>query len=75
MRGSSQQGLQHSFDRLSALKRFMYDVSMALRRPRQCFLQVSGDILQQVEMLSTLGWYLRVTKVGTKGLIHGLTDW
>ena len=40
-----------------------------LRRPRQCFLQVSGNTLQQVETF--LWWYLRVTEVGTKGLKHG----
>ena len=43
-----------------------------LRRPRQCFLQVSVKALQQVGHSSTLGWFSRVTNVGTKGLIHWL---
>jgi len=63
MHGSSQQGLQHAFDRfytacdqagtkISAKK---IEVLCLSRRPRQCMLQVSGYILQQVETPKYLG--------------------
>ena len=65
-------------ERKSALKRLRYYVSPRQcflgRRSRQCFLQLSTNTLQQVETFKYLGagWYSRVTKVSTKGLIHGL---
>jgi len=80
MRGSSQQGLQHAFDRFSTaceqagtkISSKKTEVLILLRRPRQCILQVSENTLQQVGHSSSSGWYLRVTKVGTKGLIRWL---
>jgi len=64
MRGSSQQGLQHAFDRFSAacdqprkkISAKKIEVLCLSRRPRQCILQVSRNILQQVETFK----YLRV---------------
>ena len=48
-------------------------VSLAVaRRPRQCFLQVSTNILQQVETFKYLVMIFTSDKVGTKRLIHGL---
>jgi len=63
MHGSSQQGLQHAFDRFYAacnqagtkISAKMIDVLCLSRRPRQCMLQVSGNIQQQVETLKYLG--------------------
>jgi len=64
MRGSSQQGLRHAFDRFSAacdqagtkISTKQIEVLCLSRRPRQCLPQVSGNTLQQVETLN----YLRV---------------
>ena len=69
MRGSSEQGLQLTFDRFSAAcdqegtktnsKRLRYHVSLRQcflgRRPRQCFLQVSTNTQQQGETFRYLG--------------------
>jgi len=57
MRGSSQQGLQHAFDRFYAacgeagrqICTKKVEVLCFSRRPRQCIRQVSGNTLQQVE--------------------------
>ena len=64
-------------ERKSGLKRLRYYVS-----PRQCFLgrrprqfpASEHKYTSRWRRSSTLGmgWYSRVTKVGTKGLIHGL---
>ena len=62
MRGSSQQGLQHAFDRFSAacnqagtkISSKRIEALCLLRRRRQCILQVSGNILQQVETFKYL---------------------
>jgi len=78
MRGISQQGLQHAFDWFSPacaqagtnISSKKIELLCLLRRPRQCFLQVGGHTLQQVETFRYLG--VVFTKVGTKGLIHGL---
>ena len=59
MHKSSQQGLQHAFDRFSVAcdqagtKKI--EVLCHSRHPRQCFLQVSGNTLQQVETFKYLG--------------------
>jgi len=63
MHGSCQQGFQHTFDRLYAaynqegtkisIKKI--DVICLSRHPRQYFLQVSENTLQQVETLKYLG--------------------
>jgi len=63
MRGSSQQGLQHAFDRFSAAcdqagTKISTGKIAALclsRHPRQCNLQVSGNTLQQMETFKDLG--------------------
>ena len=64
MCGSSQQGLQHAFDRFSAAcdqagtkisSKIEVLLYVSLRRPRQCFLQVSGNTLQQEEGLKYIG--------------------
>jgi len=63
MRGSSQQGLQHAFDRFSAahdqagtkISTKKIEVLCLSRRPRQFILQISGDTLQQVETFEDLG--------------------
>jgi len=65
MRGSSQQSLQPAFDRLSAaydkavtkISSKKIEVLCLSRPPRQCFLQVSGNTLQQVETFKYL-WVL-----------------
>jgi len=57
MRGSSQQGLQHAFDLFSnacdqagtKISTKKIEVLCLSRHPRQCILQVSGNILQQIE--------------------------
>ena len=57
MRGSSQQGLQHAFDRFSdacdqagtKISTKKIEVLCLSRRPRKCVLQVSGNILQPME--------------------------
>ena len=62
MRESSQQGLQHAFDRFSVvcdqegtkIRSKKIEVLCLLRRPRQCFLQVIGNTLQQVEAFKYL---------------------
>jgi len=63
MRGSSQQGLQCAFDRFSAardqagtnISSKKIEVLCLLRCPRQCFLQVNGNTLKQVETFKYLG--------------------
>ena len=63
MRGSSHQGLQHTFDRFSAacdqagmkISTKMIEVLCLSRRPRQCIPLVSGNTLQQVETFKCLG--------------------
>jgi len=63
MRGSSQQGLQHEFDRFSAvcdqagtkISTKKIEVFCLSRRPLQCGLQVSGNTLQQEEAFKYLG--------------------
>jgi len=80
MRGSSQQGLQHAFDRFSAacnqagmkISTKTIEVLCLSRRLRQCILQVNGNTLQQVETFKYLPVVFAVTEVGTKRLIHGL---
>jgi len=60
---SSQQGLQHAFDLFSAacdqagtkISTKKLDVLCLSKRARQCTLQVSGNILQQVETFKDLG--------------------
>jgi len=62
--GSSQQGVQHAFDRFSAacnqagtkISTINIEVLCLSRRPRQCILQVSGNTPQQVETFK----YIRV---------------
>jgi len=63
MHKSSQQGLQHAFDRFSVacdqagtkISTKKIEVLCHSRHPRQCFLQVSGNTLQQVETFKYLG--------------------
>jgi len=79
MRRYSQQGFQLAFDRFPAacdqegtkISSEKIEVLCLLRCSRQCFLQVSGNTLLCWRRSSTLGCYSRVTKVGTKGLMHG----
>ena len=67
VRGYSQQGLQHAFDRFSTACDQAGTKSSAkkieelchLRRPRECFLQVSDNALQQVEAFKYLGVVFR----------------
>jgi len=76
MRGSSQQGLEHAFDRFCAacdqsgtkISSKTIEVLCRLRRPRQCFLQVSGNTLQQVEAFKYLGVVLTSDKSRNKGI-------
>ena len=80
MRGSSQQGLQHAFhrfmlratkqERKSALKRLRYCVSQDAQGS-VCFKWAEIHCSRWI-LSSTSGWYSRVTKVGTKRLIHRL---
>jgi len=81
MRGYYQQGLHHAFDRFSAachragtkicVKKI--EVLCLLRRPRQCFLQVSGNTLQQVETFNYLGVVFTSDESRYKGIdIRGL---
>ena len=61
--GSSQQGLQHAYDRFSdacdraetKISTKKMEVSCLSRRPRQCILEVSSNTLQQVETFKYLG--------------------
>ena len=63
MRGPSQQGVQHAFDRFSAacdqagtkISSKKIEELCLSRRPRQCILQVTGNTLQQVETFQYLG--------------------
>jgi len=63
MCGSFQQGLQHIFDRFYAAydqtgTKFStkeIEILCLLRHQRQCFLQVKGNSLQQVERFKYLG--------------------
>jgi len=60
MHGASQQGFQHTFDRFSAaynragtkISTKKIDAWCLSRHPRQCFLQVSENTLQQVAIKS-----------------------
>jgi len=62
MRGSSQQGLQNTFGRFSAvcdqagmkISTKKIEVLCLSRRPRQCILQVSGITLHHVETFKYL---------------------
>ena len=76
MRGYSRQGLQHACDRFStecdqvgtksSAKKI--EESCLLRRPRQCFLQVSRNTLQQVEAFKYLGVVFRSDESRNKGI-------
>jgi len=63
MHGSSQQGLQHAFDRFSAacdqagtkISTKKIEVLCLSRCPKQCILHVSENTLQQVETFKYLG--------------------
>jgi len=76
MHGSSQKGLQHAFDRFSAacdqagtkISSKTIEVLCHLRRPRQCFWQVSGNALQQVEAFKYLGVVFRSDESLNKGI-------
>ena len=96
MRGSSQQVLQHAFDRFSAAcdqegtktnsKKFEVlclaqgSVSWTDAQGSVSCADAQGSVFCEYAAIqcsrwrrsSTLGWYQRVMKVGTKGLIHGL---
>jgi len=80
MRGSSQQGLQHSFDWLSAsceqagtkISTKKVEVLCLSRHPRQCILHVSRNALQQLETFKHLGVVFTSDRIGTKELMHGL---
>jgi len=75
-RWSSKQGLQLAFDWFSAacdqegkkISSENIEVLCLLRRPRQCFLQVSGNTLQQVEAFKYLGVVFTSDKSRNKGL-------
>jgi len=80
MRGSSQQGLQHAFYRF-LLRATKQERTSALKRLRYCVFQdAQGSVFCTRAKIhcgrwrrsSSLGWYSRVTKVGTMGLIHEL---
>jgi len=81
MRGSSQQGLQHAFDRFSAacyqagtkISTETIEVFCLSRRPRQCILQLSGNTLQHVEMFMYLGVVFTSGESRNKG-IHKRID-
>jgi len=76
MRGSSQRGLQHAFDRFSAaceqagtkLITKKFEVLCLSRHPRQCILQVSGNTLQQVETFKYLGVIFMSDQSRNKGI-------
>jgi len=76
MRGSSQQGLEHAFDRFSAacdqagtkISSKKIEALRRLRRPRQCFLQVSGNTQQQVEAFKYLGVVFSSDESQNKGI-------
>jgi len=76
MRGSSQQGLQLAFDRFFCCMRprrnenqfWKIEVLCLLRRPRQCFLQVSGNTLHQVETYKYLGMEFTSDESRNKGI-------
>ena len=76
MRGSSQQGLQLAFDQFSAasdqegtkISSKKIGVSCLLRRPRQCFLQVIGNTLQQVDAFKYLGLVFTSGESRNKGI-------
>jgi len=63
MRGYSEQGFQHAFDRFSAARdqagtkiiSEKIEVLCLLRRPRQCLLQENGNALRQVETFKYRG--------------------
>ena len=63
MHGFSHQGFQHALDRFSAaynqagtkISTKKMEVLCLTRRARQCFRQVSGNTLQQVETFKYLG--------------------
>jgi len=78
MCGSSQQGLQHAFDQFSAAcdqagtkissKKIEVLLYVSLRRPRRCFLQVSGNTLQQVEGFKYIGVVFTCDESQNKGI-------
>jgi len=76
MRGSSPQGLQDAFDRFSAacdqagtkIGSKKFKVLYLLGRPRKCFLQVSGNTLQQVEAFKYLGVVFTSDESRNKGI-------
>jgi len=76
MRGSSQQGLQHAFDRFSAacdqagtkISTKKIEVLCLSRHPRQCILQVSGKTLQQLETFKYLGVVFTSDRSRNKGI-------
>jgi len=78
MCGSSQQGLQHAFDQFSAAcdqagtkissKKIEVLLYVSLRCPRQCFLQVSGNTLQQVEGFKYIGVVFTSDESQNKGI-------
>jgi len=71
-----QQGLQLAIDRFSAacdyegtkISSKKIEVLCLLRRPRQCFLQVSGNTLQQVETSMYLGVVFTSDESRNKGI-------
>jgi len=77
MCGSSQQDLQHAFisyllratkqERKSSPK-FQAVLYLSLRRPKQCFLQVSGNTLQQVEWFKCTGVVFTSDESQNKGI-------
>jgi len=76
MHGFSQQGVQHTFDRFSAvynqpgtkISTKKIDVLCLSRHPRQCFLQVSETTLQQVETFKHLGVVCTIDGSWNKGI-------
>jgi len=76
MRRSSLQGLQHAVDRFSVacdqagtkLNTKKFEVMCLSRHPRQCILQVSRNILQQVETFKYLGVVFTGDGIRNKGI-------
>jgi len=76
MRGSSQQGLHHAFDRFSAvcdhegtkIGSEKVEVICLLGHSSQCFLQVNGHTLQQVETFKYLGVVFTRDESRNKGI-------
>jgi len=76
MRGSSQQGFQRAFDRFydacdhagTKISSAKMEVLCLSRRPRQCILQVSGNMLQQLETFNYLGVVFTSDESRNKGV-------